>query len=106
MNGGWRDWDGSPPERKQTEGEPGHQGKALRKHQGLLMSAQSRAHDCAKNVHEPEPNRWDGFAPWELAALDEFFQNFARLRDYSADIQQLKHEIRASMERRRIKPYW
>ncbi len=53
-----------------------------------------------------ETSRWDAFAPWEIAAMDEFFQNFAPQRSYSADIQKIKQEIRTNMERRQIKAYW
>ena len=71
----------------------------------MRMEQPERAENAAR-VRVLEPSRWDAFPPWELAALDEFFQNFARLRDYSADIQKMKDEIRANMERRQIKPYW
>ena len=50
-------------------------------------------------------SRWDAFAPWELAALDEFFRSFARERQYNADIQKMGEEIAAAMRRRAIEPY-
>jgi hypothetical protein len=55
-------------------------------------------------TNEPS-NRWDAFTPWELQALDEFFQNFGPMRDYSKDIGKIGAEIAAAMQRRRIAPF-
>jgi hypothetical protein len=58
-----------------------------------------------KPMNEQTASRWDAFTPWELQALDEFFQSFGPLRDYSGDIGRLGDEITAAMQRRDIPPF-
>lgn len=55
--------------------------------------------------NEPTTDRWDAFNPWELQALDEFFRNFAPMRDYCQDIQKISREIADAMKRRNIPEY-
>jgi hypothetical protein len=56
-------------------------------------------------MNEQTASRWDAFTPWELQALDEFFQSFGPMRNYNRDIGKLGDEITAAMQRRDIPPF-